>query len=164
MPPSGKIAEIGSWKGKSSAYLGVEAKNANKSLRIWCVDTWKGCSAVPVQMKDSAVQTDTLYELFLSNIESLRDIITPIRGDSAASAHNFPDNYFDAVFIDASHEYENVKADIAAWYPKVKSGGIFAGHDYPGFPGVVQAVHEFLNANTVKDFRFSELCWICEKP
>jgi hypothetical protein len=50
------------------------------------------------------------------------------------------------VFIDADHTYEAVKADIAAWLPKVKPDGILAGHDYKHFPsmnfGVIQAVTE----------------------
>jgi hypothetical protein len=41
------------------------------------------------------------------------------------------------------HDYENVKADILAWKPKVKPGGIMAGHDYgPHAPGVIKAVNE----------------------
>jgi hypothetical protein len=53
----------------------------------------------------------------------------------------------DFVFIDADHGYEGCLRDLRAWYPKVKPGGIFSGHDYentsyPKF-GVTQAVKEF---------------------
>jgi cephalosporin hydroxylase len=50
----------------------------------------------------------------------------------------------DVVFLDADHEYDGIKADIAHWGPMVKRGGILAGHDYllPNHPGVVQAVDE----------------------
>jgi hypothetical protein len=45
------------------------------------------------------------------------------------------------VYIDANHNYENVKADINAWYPKVKKNGLIGGHDYqPELPGLRQAV------------------------
>jgi hypothetical protein len=50
------------------------------------------------------------------------------------------------VFIDASHEYEFVKSDIIAWFPKVKLNGFIGGHDYtprePPTNGVDRAVKE----------------------
>ena len=50
----------------------------------------------------------------------------------------------DSVYIDADHCYPAVRADIAAWLPKVRPGGIIAGHDFwpEKFPGVCRAVHE----------------------
>jgi SAM-dependent methyltransferase len=53
------------------------------------------------------------------------------------------DGWADFVFIDAGHSYEAVKADIAAWEPKVRPGGWLGGHDHhPRFPGVIRAVGE----------------------
>ncbi len=50
----------------------------------------------------------------------------------------------DFCYIDASHGYEQVGAEIAAAWPLVRSGGILAGHDFgPDFPGVTRAVREF---------------------
>lgn len=50
--------------------------------------------------------------------------------DSWKAALSFPDEHFDFVYIDAGHDYHSVRKDIRAWWPKLKSGGIFAGHDY----------------------------------
>lgn len=74
---------------------------------------------------------------------------------SKEAATLFASNTLDFVYIDANHSYECVFEDLKLWYPKVKIGGVIAGHDYydeylrftpdqPAFRfGVVQAVHDF---------------------
>ena len=53
----------------------------------------------------------------------------------------------DLVFLDGDHTYDAVKEDIAAWLPKVRRGGVLAGHDYSLHCfGVIQAVHELSGA------------------
>jgi len=67
---------------------------------------------------------------------------------SVEAADEFEGEAFDLVFIDADHSYEGVKADIEAWFPKVKEGGYISGHDYENTDerfnfGVTEAVDEF---------------------
>jgi len=73
---------------------------------------------------------------------------------------------FDFVFIDADHTYESVKKDILAWYPKVKKGGIIAGHNYfvegKGYEGLRKAVIEIFG-NKVNKSYMDERCWLIEK-
>ena len=53
----------------------------------------------------------------------------------------------DFVFLDAAHDYENVKEDILSWYPKVKVGGWLTGHDYfLGHFGVKKAPARRMNS------------------
>jgi hypothetical protein len=88
----------------------------------------------------------------LTNLISERAWFEPERivasrpfGDSwqPVTAKEFEDESIDFVFIDANHTYEFVSKDIAAFLPKMKKGGIMAGHDFNGaHPGVVQAVIE----------------------
>jgi len=47
----------------------------------------------------------------------------------------------DFVYLDAAHDYDNVKLDIKCWYPKVREGGILGGHDIID-EGVKKAVNE----------------------
>ncbi len=62
----------------------------------------------------------------------------------SVTAAKFVPGLLDFVFIDAAHDYDNVKADIATWLPKVRPGGILAGHDYSrAFRGVKRAVGEY---------------------
>ena len=42
----------------------------------------------------------------------------------------FEDNFFDYIYIDAAHDYNNVMKDINGWMSKLKTGGVMAGHDY----------------------------------
>jgi predicted O-methyltransferase YrrM len=56
----------------------------------------------------------------------------------------------DVLFIDGDHSYEGCKADIDAWFPFVKEGGVIMFHDCDeSSPGVVQAVAEFVNTHAV---------------
>jgi hypothetical protein len=60
--------------------------------------------------------------------------------------HGRPREFFDVVFVDALHDYESVKQDIALWWPLVREGGYLAGHDYNHrWPGVMRAVAEHFN-------------------
>lgn len=62
---------------------------------------------------------------------------------SLEAAKQFKDNSIDIVFIDAAHTYKDCKADIEAWLPKVRTGGVVSGHDFGWrFKGVVEAVVE----------------------
>jgi hypothetical protein len=70
---------------------------------------------------------------------------------TAEAALQVDDASVDFIFIDASHEYEGVKADILAWKPKIKPGGMLSGHDID-FPSVKQAVDELVvNYKTFRD-------------
>jgi predicted O-methyltransferase YrrM len=71
------------------------------------------------------------------------------QGKSVDVATQFKDDYFDYIYIDGAHDYMNVLRDINAWYPKVKKGGIFAGHDL-WFDGVKQAVLDFMEKREEK--------------
>lgn len=151
------VVEVGSWKGRSAAFMSVEIINSNKKIKFDCVDTWKG--SIEHETYD-VITEEKLYDVFLSNIEPVKHIINPIRMTSIEASKLYKDNSLDFVFIDASHEYEDVKADILSWLPKVKIGGILAGHDYNTFEGVNRSVNEIFNIN---DLEISEYCYIYKK-
>ncbi|MFM9042561.1 MAG: class I SAM-dependent methyltransferase, partial [bacterium] len=102
------------------------------------------------------------YRRYCENIAPVADRIETRRMTSLEAAAEFADDSCDFVFIDASHEYREVRDDLAAWYPKVRSGGVLAGHDYH-WPGVSRAVRDFATANGLKRPRKTELCWVMEK-
>ena len=151
-PSGSKFVEVGSWKGKSSAYMAVEIANSNKDIEFYCVDTWQGSK------EHLNIDLSDLYDTFINNMKSLDKYYLPLKLSSLEAAKKFKDNSLDFVFIDASHEYDDVKADILAWFPKVKDGGIIAGHDYYSghdyFPGVKKAVKETLGKVFVDNTSF----------
>ena len=84
--------------------------------------------------------------------------IFQINNFSVNAARLFNDESIDFVYVDALHSYEGCMADLEAWYPKLKKGGILSGHDYgehphkpePDFPGVTRAVDEFFNSKNIE--------------
>jgi len=76
-------------------------------------------------------------------IEIIRDL-------SFGAIAQCPDQYFDWVYLDTDHTYNTTRRELELLRPKMKSGGIIAGHDYimgnwnAGYRyGVVEAVREF---------------------
>ena len=138
-----KLAEVGS-------YLGCSARLFYQSARfssITCIDPWTGgydaSDAVSVQLaKDGA----SAFAEFLSRTAHIH-CLRVLRLSSIEAAREFADGSLDMVYIDAEHTYRALKADIAAWRPKLRAGGILAGHDYWSnreFPGINDCVDEVL--------------------
>ncbi len=75
--------------------------------------------------------------------------ITWIKEKSTDAAELIADNSLDFVYIDGNHAYEFVTKDISLYYPKVKEGGLFSGHDY-NYESVKKAVNEFVNKQKLK--------------
>ncbi len=77
------------------------------------------------------------------------------RMTSLEAAALIPDGSLDFAYIDARHDYPSVLEDLEAWFPKVKPGGILAGHDYADIDfgrtdfGVKSAVDEFFAARGI---------------
>lgn len=127
------IAEVGSWKGRSTCALA-----ANTKYDVLCVDTWKG------SREHGIVNPEELFTQFLANTQQYDWRVKWQKMTSLEAAALLGDESFDMIFLDASHDYQSVKADILAWTPLLTKGGILCGHDYdpPNWMGVKQAVEE----------------------
>jgi hypothetical protein len=156
----GTFVEVGTWLGQSLAFLGVETINSNKNIDLYSVDTWAGS----IEHADmDVIKNNSLYEDFLNNIAPIKDRINVIRSTSLEASEKFDNESIDFLFLDASHEYEDVINDLHAWYPKIKKGAIFAGHDYD-WSGVSRAVAEFCALKNLIPKPVSNSSWyfICE--
>lgn len=149
IPDGGRFAEVGCWLGKSLAAFDSFVKEARKTIQLVAVDTFTGKPANATHEAILFAHGGSVEKAFRANMEALGVRVGILALDSARGALYYPDRYFDAVFIDADHSYENVKRDIHAWQPKMKrGGGILCGHDYDE-PGVKQAVNEFFGNSDV---------------
>jgi len=124
-PSGSKFVEIGSWKGKSSAFMAVEIANSGKQIDFYCIDTFEGS----VEHQNNP-ELPYLYDIFKNNMKPVEGYYQDIRMPSMEAVQKFENETLDFVFIDGSHEYEDIKDDIQSWLPKVKRGGVLAGHDY----------------------------------
>lgn len=137
-----------------------------------------GCkNGVEVGVRDASnskrlVQTTSIYlfgvdiQMWPQVVELQRQYVNKfcfIHNDSLTAARMFEDESLDFIYIDADHRYESVKADLHAWYPKLKTGGVFCGDDYTtlwnpveGVYGIVDAIEEFVTTLNV-EFNISGL-------
>lgn len=114
-------------------------------------DTFEGTKGesieYPANMEDECWRYRNLCEVNASLVKS----------DSVIASALF-DLSPEYVFLDAAHDYESVKADIAAWWPLVTKGGWLAGHDYTNSDGVRRAVDE-----AFPDAQKHGTCWYIQK-
>ena len=140
------FVELGCWKGKSAVFLGVEIINSGKTISVHYVDHWGG-SNEPEHKTDPDLER--VFGLFMDSIERLHGLDCIVhRGRTVDVAADFEDGSVDFIWVDAGHEYDEVLADIKAWWPKLKVGGVMGGDDYP-MDSVKSAVKDFFPQHEV---------------
>lgn len=137
VPKGQAIVEIGSWKGKSTVWLakGTEVGQKNK---VYAIDPHRGSRS-----HLSEGEEDT-YRTFLANLSKagVKDIVVPLVMTSAEAASNWEGNV-GLLWIDGSHEYEDVKRDLLLWKQYLLPGAMVALHDCE-YPGPARVVEEYL--------------------
>lgn len=156
------FVEIGAWYGQSTSYLAVEVINSGKKIKLDIVDTWKGSEQMydptNAAYDENLIKNGTIFPQFINYMQPVINAINPIEKDSVEASLLYKDSSLDFVFIDAEHKYEFVIQDIRHWLPKVRKGGIIAGHDY-GWEGVTRAINEVFGQG---NYSTSGQCWLVE--
>lgn len=144
------IAEIGSWKGHSTSFLAKKLLEYGKNFKIYAIDVWEKWEEYTIfddSQKSLLEEARMSHKIFEKNVSEsgAKNRIMDIQMDSHSAPSSFSDCFFDFVFLDADHKYNVVKKDIELWLPKVRDGGLIAGHDYfQDSCGVKKAVDECL--------------------
>ena len=120
-------------------------------LLLYMVDSWPGGNDGKSTVGGHlGGRKDRATALEVTEFAADRRVV--LQGDSRTMALEVPDGALDFAFLDAAHDYDNIAADIKAWAPKVRPGGLVCGHDLDNpiaihdgvdFWGVRQAVEEY---------------------
>lgn len=113
------------------------AANAAQFLSVWkgrclhLVDPWRQLAGYRDVLNEGDRERD--LHAALRNLRPHDGRYALWRMLSGEAARHFADQSLDYVYIDADHSQAGCAADIAVWWPKVRLGGILAGHDYHEF-------------------------------
>lgn len=148
-----KVAEIGVWTGTMSKKL----LDGNPWLRLYQIDRWKKYSEEE-QMKEGftkfSLETQETYnKAKAKNLKKMKNYPKRVKTfelSSLMASEIFGNRFFDMVFIDGLHSFEDCKADIKAWWPKIKTGGWIGGHDFHNRLGVKLAVYSLFGIDWIE--------------
>lgn len=146
-----KMLEIGSYMGESTSMF------ASTGLfdEIHVIDPHEGYEEFNDLFGWTWEDVKKEWEI---NTRHYRDIIHLWNEYSYDIAPRVSDNYFDFIYIDGDHSYEGIKRDLELYLPKIKQGGVVAGHDYHNqWPGVMKAVNQTVGT---PDLVFDDHSWI----
>ena len=166
--PEGPVCgvEVGVFMGRFSSYL-----LTRQDLFLTMVDPWEGHGASYMEgapdwnAKLTQTEQDAFHGQTIINTRWAASRRKVIRARSLDAAPIIRDGSPDFVFIDGDHTYEAVKADLDAWWPKVKPGGWLCGHDY-GLNefGVERAVDEWAEVQRLPVSTGCNLTFYVQKP
>lgn len=137
------FVEIGCKEGRTTGHILANVPDS----RVIAIDPWITQEATNDPTKETYADWDfsQIEAEFWANVGEHKDrcLMLRCKSDIAATC-KLPDDFqCDLAFIDALHNYEGVKDDIAIWWPRVRIGGILAGHDFNHkWPGCERAVAE----------------------
>jgi hypothetical protein len=137
-PKGGIGIELGVWKGDFSKLILEKSElGLLVSIDAWSTGNWSG----PKQYAE-ALQKLAVF--------GGRSIVLKMDFNDAAIA--IPNAWADFIYIDGKHQYEHINNDLHTWWPKLKPGGLLAGHDYEKYQnfGVIKAVDQFVKKKRLK--------------
>lgn len=136
--PDGSVAvEIGTLFGAGAA-LALSNSNAKA---FYTIDKW-GVKTGGISKIKNSFKNIIFEEIAKAQLRPFKNCHI-LKLDSVEAADEFPDKSVSWLFVDGDHSYGGVHRDLKAWIPKMKPGGIIAGHDY-NRAEVKKAVDEFL--------------------
>ena len=169
-------AEIGCASGGNAAFM----LHAFPRLFLYMVDPWQAEPEYVVALKAARPDSpylrkttldqatfDAWHDEAVAKTAFAADRRKILRMPSIVGATSIPDGSLSFCFIDGDHREESVATDLEAYWPKVRLGGIFAGHDYGtrGHDGVKRAVDAWAAKSGVQLELSADYprCWLVGK-
>lgn len=135
--------------GVAEGYFAADIASWINVKKLYAVDLWESHPEIPGDAGNDQPWHNANYEAAKKRLSPFGDKAVILRGPTTAMAQHIKEQ-LDFVNVDACHSYACVKADIEAYWPKLKSGGIMAFHDYEMKQyGVKRAVIEFAMTNSL---------------
>lgn len=150
VPKDLTIVEIGSFKGRSTCFLGMGSKYGNEA-KVYGIDPWD--KGLPYRDATRTYWDEENEKQFYVNIESLnlKNIVTGIKNFSLEEVKKW-DKKIGLLHIDGDHTYEGVKNDYNAWKNFLVPNSIIAFHD-ANMPPIIKFIEEVKLSGLFKDFR-----------
>ena len=140
--------EIGTCRAESTYYFLDKCPNI---LKLYTIDPYKGYQDWNGEINQEVI--DKFMMIAQENLKPYGDKVQMIREtslDAASKIKTIADREeFDFIFVDGDHSYEQTLADCEAYYPLLKKGGFFCGHDYTSIEAVSRAVNDFREKNKI---------------
>lgn len=128
IPKGGVAAEIGVWEGAFSEK--ILALTEPRELHL--IDPWlyqPEFANTGFGRKKHETRMEEMFREVSAKFQD-RPQVTLHRATSAEALEQFPDGYFDWVYIDGNHNEPFVGNDLSVCRRKVRPGGIIAGDDF----------------------------------
>jgi hypothetical protein len=122
----GPGVEVGVFKATYSAAI----LSVWKGQKLHLVDPWKKYSKAEYFDSTQDEDQEAVLNTARRNVLQFGQRANFIRMESIPAAAQFADLSLDWCFLDGNHKREAAAADIAAWWPKIRHGGLFSGHDF----------------------------------
>jgi hypothetical protein len=134
------IIEVGTWLGASAIHMAKICRELGLATTIYCVDTWLGAEEFWTTLAATSERDlrqrhgyPQVYFDFLANVveHKCQDMIVPVPNTSFIGHLILLHQKVTAqlIYIDGSHAYEDVKADILAYRKLLAPGGVMFGDD-----------------------------------
>ena len=133
--------------------------SALKPRELVLIDPWEATGNRAQDRGDNQETHTAAYNEAKRRFENHSSIKTElVQAFAEEVVDNYEDESFDFIYIDGDHSYKGCKKDLDMWYPKLRKGGFFGGHDFTGNwnsmfnkgYGVQKAVCEFLDEQNKK--------------